>query len=235
MKNLDEISRTLWSLNGPPLALVVAGRCSRALARHLREDARLRFEALTKALEEYWPERQRTPQHIYDNEYSQCLELMANANKALDGPMTSANIQMRYLLRMSPTPGSLPADGFYNLGVSDFENLVLTTAKAEHIPKSWMSGRLMLLLDHKNEPWKEICMLADNMGFGRILAGAERLSQRLKQLAEFADLGAVPSWSGDSKPLLTLAFRKEKRMAIIDASEWEALVRVVPWIPPPPR
>lgn len=55
--SIDDTGRSVWETKRPPLAILMAGRATAMLSSRLAANLRTPFDALSQALEEWWPEK----------------------------------------------------------------------------------------------------------------------------------------------------------------------------------
>lgn len=232
MPSIDVSSRALWTTRQPPLGLLVAASCTRAACVGLSAEERAPFEALATALLGWWPARKRSPEELYQAEFTACLSARETGRAELRLAMDAARLSMAALLKLDPR--SLPADGFYQLGEDDFVALVRRIAKAGHTDLELWKARFEHLLEAKDEPWAELTARATRMGFARDTPKLRELPEPLQGLARLADLGAKSSWSMmGTRHALRLELGTTKRVGVLDDAQRATLCAALPWLAEP--
>jgi len=222
--SMDDTGKSVWELQRPPLAMLVAVKATEVFAAELPEEKSAPLRALSEALLGWWPKRKRDPEDIYKNEFAACLDVLDENEPALQG----AYLQLAGLLKAKSR--SLPADRYYEMDENDFVKLLRDAAKVSKLPVAQLESRLKLLIEHQKEKWPDLIGRADRMRWARGAAWS-KLDKRVRALAAFADLGAKSSWCDvGGQQALRLELDGTKRIAMLDAEELEALRRVIPAI-----
>ena len=230
--SVDDTARSIFATKRPPLGLLVAGRATEMLASSLDEETRAAFDALARALEGWWPDKDRDAEDIYHEELGACVAMAEAKGSALAPALHGANVQMRAFLEVRPK--SLPAGVYYDMDAEDLVKLLRDGAKAIKLPLAQLDARLKLLLENKKEKWPKLVERTRRMRWSK---GAPwgKLDKRVRDLASLADLGAAASWQQvGTQSALRLELDDIKRITVLKPEELDALRAVVPSIPAPP-
>lgn len=229
--SLDDTALSVFSTHRPPLGLLVAGRATDMLATRLDETQRAPFEALTRALEGWWPHKSPDAEKIYAEKFTACLE-QAGEGADHQAVMRSAHVQLRALLEVRPK--SLPPGPHYDMGPEDFVAVLREGAKVVRLPLAQLDARLKLLLERKKEKWPKLVERTRRMSWDRGVSWG-KLDKRVKALAAIADLGAHASWvKVGAQSALRLELDDIKRITVLEPEELEQLRGVIPTIPSEP-
>ncbi len=228
---LEDTASAIWRTRHFPLALLVASRCTQMQLRGFSDEQRAPFIALSEALESWWPERSTSLGEIYDSHFVPCLEICGTDKRLEKRGMQGAYCQISTVM-FRDQPKTLPADGFWDMGVDDFVAFIkLSTRTDSNLPSQQMGRRLERVLGTSRETWAECRAVADRIGWTHLGPGITKLPVDLKKIAQAVDSGAEYEFTElASMPALRVQFADGAQTMMLNEKRRSLLEPVLPWI-----
>ncbi|MCA9662600.1 MAG: hypothetical protein KC486_29945 [Myxococcales bacterium] len=165
---------------------------------------------------------------VYNDRFGPCLDLAFRYTKAgHPGRLACSGAYLQFYAILPLVPRGLPGDGFYDMGLKDFDDISTKCARGR-ASKAIVIRRFERLLAAADLPWAEQCDLADSIPWAT-QANESKLPLRLRAAAVHLAAGGDWRWRWlGGAALLEIDAKGGKISLRLDAEERASLAAFRP-------